>query len=661
MYRMPRLLLVALLAVTPFFSPPLTAETSPILTLQQLSDASTLVVRGRVSGVSSQWDPAINALYTYATIDVTETWKGTAESRIVVKLLGGRTRDLEFRVEGQARLDLHDDAILWLEVRPRDGTLYPAGLAQGVWKVSSGILGAVAAQYDAYGRVRDEMSLEALREIASASATTDVAFTAVPVEFVENPYTFFPSDGPPGRWHEADFGTAVAVDYQPPPGGLGGGLAELDAAVALWNGSGMSFQIQRGSSRNARCIGTFEGDGRISVAFNDPCGEISDSGTIVGLAGLYMTPVLRNAGGVTFQKIIQGSAVLNNSAGAFALLSQRGCFQDALAHNLGHTIGLGHSTQGSAMMWPDPQPGCGAGPSGLTSDDTAGVRAIYPAGGGAAVPGPPTGLTSSTTGTTVTLTWNAPTTGGALTTYVIEAGTAPGLTNLTSFATGNTQTSMVFTGVPPGVYYLRIRGRNSLGTGLPSNEVAATSGALPNAPSALNATVVGSTVTLSWSPPTAGEPVTTYVLEAGSAPGLSNLASVVTNSTAPGLTFTGVPPGVYYLRVRARNVVGTGPPSNEIQVNVACPIPSPPTNLAFTKAGGQVTFTWQGPSSGPVPTGYRISAGTAPGLENVVVADLGPGTSLTASGPPGTYFIRVMSRTACGVSASSNEVTLGLP
>lgn len=658
---MSRLLLVVLLSVATFFSPRLAAETAPLLSLQQLSDASTLVVRGRVTNVSSQWDAAINALYTYAVIDVDETWKGTHQSRIVVKLLGGRLADLEFRVAGQARLERLDEVVLWLEARPRDGTLYTAGLSQGAWIVSSTAGGPVAAQVGDDGAVRDEMNLEALRAIAVASAANDAAFTAVPVEFDESPFTFFPSDGPPGRWHEADFGTVVPVDYQQPPGGLGGGLAELDAAIALWNGSGMSFQVQRGSSRSARCIGTFEGDGRISVAFNDPCGEVSDSGTVVGLAGLYMTAVLRNAGGITFQKIIQGNLVLNNSAGAFALLSQRGCFQDALTHNLGHTLGLGHSAQSSAIMWPDPHPGCGSGPSGLGSDDLAGIRAIYPAGGGGAVPGPPAGFSSSISGSTVTLTWTAPTTGGAVTTYVIEAGTAPGLANITSFVTGNTLTSIAFSGVPPGVYYLRVRGRNALGTGAPSNEIIVTSGALPTPPTGLAATVSGSTVTLSWSPPSSGEPVTTYILEAGSAPGLSNLANLVTNSTAPGLQFTGVPPGVYYLRVRARNVVGTSGPSNEIQVNVACPLPSPPTNFAFTKSGGQVTFTWQAPSTGPAPVGYRISAGTATGLENILVADLGPGTSLTASGPPGTYFIRVKSRSACGVSASSNEITLVLP
>src|SRR5262245_65046742 len=100
--RMPRVLIAALVATIALSSPSVTAETGPRLSIQQLSNASTLVVRGRVTGLSSQWDPAINGLYTYATIDVAETWKGALQDRqIVVKLVGGRLADLEVRVHGQ--------------------------------------------------------------------------------------------------------------------------------------------------------------------------------------------------------------------------------------------------------------------------------------------------------------------------------------------------------------------------------------------------------------------------------------------------------------------------------------------------------------------------------------------------------------------------------
>jgi hypothetical protein len=77
--------------------------------------------------------------------------------------------------------------------------------------------------------------------------------------------------------------------------------------------------------------------------------------------------------------------------------------------------------------------------------------------------------------------------------------------------------------------------------------------------------VTGGAVALSWQP--AAGTVSGYVVEAGSAPGLANLASATTGA-ATSYTATAVPPGVYFVRVRATNDGGPGPPSNELTIVV---------------------------------------------------------------------------------------------
>lgn len=89
----------------------------------------------------------------------------------------------------------------------------------------------------------------------------------------------------------------------------------------------------------------------------------------------------------------------------------------------------------------------------------------------------------------------------------------------------------------------------------------------PPAPSGLNAVRDDAIVTLNWTAPAEGERVSTYVIEAGSAPGTNDVAIFV----APGSASTfrrETPPGTFYVRVFARNACGTSAPSNEVVVTV---------------------------------------------------------------------------------------------
>jgi endonuclease/exonuclease/phosphatase family metal-dependent hydrolase len=86
-------------------------------------------------------------------------------------------------------------------------------------------------------------------------------------------------------------------------------------------------------------------------------------------------------------------------------------------------------------------------------------------------------------------------------------------------------------------------------------------------------------------------------------------------------------------------------------------VPPSPSNLSAFVAGSSVTLTWTAPPG--AVTGYRIKAGTAPGLSNAANTVLGPMTSLSVSGVlPGTYYVRVHALAADGEGTASNEVAV---
>ena len=112
------------------------------------------------------------------------------------------------------------------------------------------------------------------------------------------------------------------------------------------------------------------------------------------------------------------------------------------------------------------------GPDGVyqTADDAVRMIALVGAGVACTTPGPPT-LTFGVAATTVTLSWTA---SGAASSYVIEAGSGPGLSNVVVFDTGTRATSYVARDVPRGTYFVRLRARSACGSSAPSNEVVIT-------------------------------------------------------------------------------------------------------------------------------------------------------------------------------------------
>ena len=209
------------------------------------------------------------------------------------------------------------------------------------------------------------------------------------------------------------------------------------------------------------------------------------------------------------------------------------------------------------------------------------------AGAPLTAPSAPTALSASVALTTVTLNWVAPASGDAPTSYVVQAGSAAGLTDIASFDTGGATTSLVVVNVPAGGYFVRIRALNSAGTSGPTNEILViVAGAVPCVslapPTGVAANVTADTVVLSWAAPL-GCPPTRYVIQVGSAPGLSNVANFSTGSDATTFTATGVPLGTYYLRLLSATSGLVSPPSIEVTFSVS---PAPPPPPAAASAAG---------------------------------------------------------------------------
>lgn len=181
--------------------------------------------------------------------------------------------------------------------------------------------------------------------------------------------------------------------------------------------------------------------------------------------------------------------------------------------------------------------------------------------------------------------------------------------------------------------------------------------ALPTPPTGLSAGVAGSTVSLSWQPGQGGAPVTSYQLEVGSQSGAVDL--LITETLAPGIAASGVPDGLYFVRVRSVNAVGVSGPSNEIAVRVGCTgPPASPSGLGFQVGSGRlVSLTWGAVTEA---TGYRVEAGSAPGSVNLAVIPT-VATSIGGVVPPATYYVRVRATNACGFSPPSGEVVIHVP
>lgn len=476
-----------------------------------------------------------------------------------------------------------------------------------------------------------------------------------------------------------------------------GGQAQIEALIAQGIADSNTTYVNSNMQASLRLVGTSELAGYIESA-TDMGADLSNFRNSVTAQNT------RNAFNADLMHLVVGApaggacgiAYLGPSVTAAYGVSAEDCFgQYTFTHEIGHNFGNSHAPEDGGPGWKSYAFGykncfarfrtvqayaCTTGGAGTRIRYNANPNVLYTglvtgtatefdaraqseafplvqgwrAGASATLPSAPQNLQVSAVGNQITVTWAAPATGAPIASYTLQAGTGPGLSNLFNGAVGSTLA--LSAPVPNGTYYVRVVAQNAAGFGPPTTDAVAVVGpAAPGPPANLSASVAGSLLTVNWQPPASGGSVSTYVLQAGSGPGLANIFN-----GAVGLTESiaaPVPPGAYYLRVLAQGPGGTSPPTSDVIATVTCPIPSAPV-LSGSKAGNVISLNWTTPSGA---TGFTLRAGNSAGLSNLFNAPVGAVTAIAAPVGPGTYFIRVSATSACGQSGASNEVALTIP
>ena len=650
------------------------ATTIIVPTDDQLVAKSTAIIEGTV--LSSAPVDRSGRIWTETRISVSKVLKGDGVgNEAIIREIGGQLGNRITVIFGAPTYKVGESVLAFLVATPR-GDYQTADLFVGKFTAALTRGGArIWARDEHYPNTtllnRDFQPLQTTNaqrdasrfeifvrnRVAGRAAQQDYAVSGQILQSVTtNSFTTAPdftliSEPTVYRWFAFDSGTSVpwySIGTQ--PGYSGGGVNEISTAMGAWTSySGAKILYTYAGVTTRAPGGNTTANGFNEIDFNDPNQEIAGSwnpstGGVVGQGGFngvsnskpWTSPFAGDASHPqqTFQawNITEGNLVIQDNVSPNQGIPSA-TLAEIVAHEFGHTLGFGHSTDSTALMYPTVT---GLGPT-LRPDDQLAARWLYPSGTTPApappptanVPNAPSSLTASVSGTSVTLSWNDNATNETSeTVFMASAGG--------SFASigsvGANVTSGTVSNLTAGSYRFYVTASNGAGQSAASNTTTANVVAPPPV------AAIAASFTYSPAAPTTDQTVSFVDQSTGGVTAWSWSFGDGTGSTLQNPTRRFAAAGTYTVTLTASAGSQSSTTTRVITSTQSTPA-STPVGASFTVtpsapvAGQQVQFLDQS-SGSPTSWSWSFGDGATSNGRNPIHAYAAPGTynvTLTAS------------------------------